>query len=223
MFSFHVTPGTELEFQETEIGQDVGTDFVRGQDLLQLGQTTQGESGPSTIGKSFADSDTNGNEVLDDGDTLVSIQDATLDGVTRASTVLDMASAWDRGPVGSQTVTIFGVTDLGEDDIWDFGEDPFTGVILEGTSRADDLMGTAKNDQLTGLAGDDRLRGLAGNDDLRGDDGNDRLEGGDGSDGLAGGQGSGLLFGGAGDDRLWGSPQSGPDTRLCLARQTTTT
>ncbi|WP_191058278.1 calcium-binding protein [Geminicoccus harenae] len=206
IFSFHVTPGTELDFQETEIGQDIAVDFVRGQDLLQLWQTREGESGPVTVGKSFADLDTNGNGVLDDGDALVTIQNATLDGVTRASTVLDMASAWDLGPAGSQTVTIFGVTDLGEDDIWGFGEDPFIGVILSGTSGPDELTGGAKNDFLDGVAGDDILRGLGSDDGLSGDLGDDRLEGGDGTDSLAGGHGDDVLFGGAGDDRLEGSP-----------------
>ncbi|WP_191058277.1 calcium-binding protein [Geminicoccus harenae] len=208
VFSFNVTPGLSYEFQETEIGHDIAADFVHGQDIIHLANTTEPD-GPFTTWKDFADLDSNGNRVLDEDDAFVSIRDVTLDGVTRASTVLDMAGIWDLGSPGSQTVTIYGVTDLGEGDIRDFDKPPAEGILLHGGPGADMLTGTPRDDFITGEGGDDVLRGLAGDDELLGNDGDDRLEGGDGFDHLRGGQGDDLLFGGAGDDLLRGDLRSG--------------
>ena len=208
VFSFNVTPGISYESQEMEIGHDIAADFVRGQDIIHLANTTEPD-GPFTTWKTFEDLDSNGNAVLDEGDAFVSIQNVTLDGVSRASTVLDMAGIWDLGSPGSQTATIFGVTDLGQGDIRDFDRQLPEGILLHGGPGTDTLTGTPRDDFITGEAGDDLLRGLAGDDELLGNNGNDRLEGGDGFDHLRGAQGDDLLFGGAGDDFLRGDLRSG--------------
>ncbi|WP_051328941.1 calcium-binding protein [Geminicoccus roseus] len=211
VFSFNVTPGAEYDFQESEIGQDIAADFVRGQDIIHMARTIDTESGPFTSWKTFADLDTNGNGVLDEGDAFIAIRDVTLDGVTQASTVIDMAGVWELGERGSQTVTVFGVTDLGAGDIRDFDKFPSRGIHLNGGPGADVLVGTPRDDYIRGstMVGGDRgdiLRGLGGDDSLNGGLGSDRLEGGDGLDDLLGGEGDDQLFGGAGDDRLWGEP-----------------
>jgi Ca2+-binding RTX toxin-like protein len=210
VFSFNVTPGLAYDFQETEIGQDIAVDFVRGQDNIHLAHSTEPD-GPITTWKTFADLDSNGSGLLDDGDMFVSIQNVTVDGVTKASTVIDMAGVWELGAPGSQTITIFGVSDLGEGDIRDFDKVPNEGIFLDGGPGPDTLTGTPRNDFIRGESGTvgsaaDILRGLAGDDELLGGNGNDRLEGGDGFDFLRGGQGDDRLFGGAGDDTLRGDP-----------------
>jgi Ca2+-binding RTX toxin-like protein len=93
--------------------------------------------------------------------------------------------------------------------------DPKPGLVLTGTSGADELKGGSLGDSLSGGGGNDRLSGLGGADTLLGGEGRDTLLGGAGDDVLSGGAGNDALRGdggndlittGAGVDRvLWGT------------------
>ncbi len=67
------------------------------------------------------------------------------------------------------------------------------------------INGTSKNDNIKGLSGDNNLFGNDGNDILTGGAGNDLLNGGSGNDTLVGGAGNDTLIGGLGKDVMTGS------------------
>jgi Ca2+-binding RTX toxin-like protein len=78
------------------------------------------------------------------------------------------------------------------------------GMILQGTSRSEELTGGSGNDMIFGAGGNDELKGEAGNDRIDGGDGRDELDGGTGDDRLFGGNDRDELDGGRGDDHLFG-------------------
>lgn len=76
--------------------------------------------------------------------------------------------------------------------------------IINGTTRADNLVGTVGIDIINGRSGKDTIQGLAGNDTISGGIGNDTLKGGDGNDQIKGDSGRDILDGGSGNDILTG-------------------
>ena len=85
---------------------------------------------------------------------------------------------------------------------------PFTGKVVFGTSKSENLNGTPKNDIIIAFEGDDKVEGNNGDDCIIGGPGNDRLNGNNGKD---------AIFGDEGDDKLYGNNQDdfldgGPDT-----------
>ncbi|NWF69391.1 MAG: tandem-95 repeat protein, partial [Chloroflexi bacterium] len=80
----------------------------------------------------------------------------------------------------------------------------FTGMIIYGTDRYNEIYGTEGNDLIYGFGAGDHIYGLGGDDCLVGGRGHDELYGGDGNDILIGEDGHDMLFGGGGDDRLFG-------------------
>ncbi len=83
-----------------------------------------------------------------------------------------------------------------------FGQ--LSGIVFEGTVKAETMSGGASGDRLNGGAGLDKLYGLGAYDKLDGGDGNDYLFGGDDNDWLIGGTGNDTLQGDNGADRLEG-------------------
>ncbi len=65
----------------------------------------------------IVDLDSNGNDVLDDGDLYVEIEVVTHGGVTKQSTVIDTAGFTDLD-TGQHALTVFGVTGLTANDIF---------------------------------------------------------------------------------------------------------
>lgn len=101
-----------------ENGLDIIEDFTRGKDEIayeilnldgdRLGAFEEPDSG-------IVDLDSNGNDVLDDGDLYVEIEAVTHKGVTRQSTVIDTADFTDFD-TGEHTLVVFGATGLTQDD-----------------------------------------------------------------------------------------------------------
>lgn len=83
-----------------------------------------------------------------------------------------------------------------------FGQ--LSGIVFDGTVKAETKSGGASGDRMTGGAGQDKLYGLGAYDILDGGEGNDFLFGGDDNDWLIGGAGNDSLSGDNGADRLEG-------------------
>ncbi len=182
-------------------GQDIVTDFDPSADHLVLHDKLDATFNIRPR-LTFEQLDDNGTFRLGDDDRHVTIQPITLGGVTRDSLVFDLKGAMGLGFAGSQTVTLFGVTEIPPVAIGTYGAGGIAPLI--GTSRADILVGGPEDDRLAGLRGDDRLFGGGGNDRLGGDDGHDNLFGNLGDDTVVGGSGCDRLFGEGGDDWLFG-------------------
>ena len=196
--------GGTLMQQETEVGHDVVMDFVQGEDFLHPEIHTYNGEEPGWGFVGFATLDTNGNGVLDNSDAFVAIRQVDAGGISKLSTVIDLAGALESqhfsvGAPFSQTFTIHGVTGLNSDDfeLPGFREIP-------GTDQDDVIQGIRLDEAIAGKAGNDRLHGGGGDDFLTGGAGNDRLDEGTGDGRLEGGDGSDLLQGGAGDDHIFG-------------------
>jgi len=106
-------------------GNDFITDFVKGQDSLEIymyWSSTADEPNPSWD-LDLAVLDSNGNGLLDNNDRYVDIQQVTDAGVTRASTIiytsdmLNAANVGDPWPWGASKVTLFNVTGLSTTDV----------------------------------------------------------------------------------------------------------
>jgi Ca2+-binding RTX toxin-like protein len=82
--------------------------------------------------------------------------------------------------------------------------DRSTANIINGTTKADNLVGTEGIDLINGRAGKDKIQGLAGNDIISGGTGNDTIKGNDGNDQITGNSGKDILDGGLGSDTLIG-------------------
>jgi hypothetical protein len=95
-------------------GRDVVTDFARGEDKLDL------EVHGGTVVKGFAGLDTNRDGVLDAGDRDVSVADATWDGASRLSTIIDTSAVVGR----EQVLVVYGVTGLTARDFADGAAEP---------------------------------------------------------------------------------------------------
>ncbi|MCE3290458.1 MAG: repeat protein [Caulobacter sp.] len=83
-----------------------------------------------------------------------------------------------------------------------FGQ--LSGIVFDGTVKAETRTGGVWGDRLKGGGGIDKLYGLGAYDVLDGGDGADYLFGGDDNDWLIGGAGNDVLYGDAGRDRLEG-------------------
>jgi hypothetical protein len=106
-FYFHEWDVSGEPDDYTHVADDVAADFKRGQDKLQM--TSIFEDFPEGIVSDtvdFAQLDTDGDGVLDDGDAQVEVKDITFGGRTALSTVIDVIY------IGRGEITIFGVTGL---------------------------------------------------------------------------------------------------------------
>lgn len=90
-------------------GRDLFTDFGRGSDQIYL-------AGEDRL-HGFADLDSNGDGVLDDGDEDVAVGPATFADRVEESTIID-ASALFGGTPGAGTITVLGDTGLVRDDFF---------------------------------------------------------------------------------------------------------
>ena len=85
---------------------------------------------------------------------------------------------------------------------------PFTGQVIFGTSKSENLNGTPRNDIILAFEGDDKVEGNNGDDCILGGPGNDRLNGNSGADAIFGEEDNDKLYGNNQNDYLDG----GPDT-----------
>jgi Ca2+-binding RTX toxin-like protein len=105
------------EAQPHGTGQDVVMDFAQGEDKLafQVQETGSGQHSGS-----FAMFDSNHNGVLDNGDAHVSVRPITIDGVSKGSTILQIADALlpaeAHVSAADQRVIVWGQTHLTADD-----------------------------------------------------------------------------------------------------------
>ena len=92
-------------------------DFVRGQDRLEIAI----QNGIDVTFYGVSRFDTNRNGSIGSGDLGVAVRNVTVDGVTRASLVIDLEAArlgnLDGYSPGDHTITVFGVTLLGNADV----------------------------------------------------------------------------------------------------------
>ena len=147
------------ELTDSAVGadRDVITDFVDGQDVIQLDQV----GGKSFIGSSaFTGSAGQVRVASSTGQTIVEL-DSNGDGVADLQIELTGGFQLDKSDF------ILAVT---------------PGQALNGTRNADTLRGGAGNDTLTGLGGNDTLIGGDGDDRLNGGADRDTLTGGTGAD-----------------------------------------
>ena len=78
--------------------------------------------------------------------------------------------------------------------------------LIEGSSKADNIIGGTGNDTIVGFEGADTLEGNSGNDSMIGNDSNDVLFGQNGDDTLEGSSDNDFLFGQNGNDEMNGGP-----------------
>ena len=174
-----------------EDGNDVITDFTRGEDRIKL----QAFPDDAVFDDLTITSDANG----------VTIDLAALGGGTI------LLQGMDINDLDSDDVVIVPddlvISGDGDDNILEggAGDDMIWGGLGDDT-----LHGGAGDDDLNGGEGDDELNGGEGDDDLRGHEGDDTLYGGGGDDKLDGDEGADVLYGGTGDDLLFGD--EGNDT-----------
>ena len=174
-----------------EDGNDVITDFTRGEDRIKL----QAFPDDAVFDDLTITSDANG----------VTIDLAALGGGTI------LLQGMDINDLDSDDVVIVPddlvISGDGDDNILEggAGDDMIWGGLGDDT-----LHGGAGDDDLNGGEGDDELNGGEGDDDLRGHEGVDTLYGGGGDDKLDGDEGADVLYGGTGDDLLFGD--EGNDT-----------
>jgi hypothetical protein len=111
-------PATFFFTEENQFGglhnqaNDTIVDFVKGQDKIMNPQYFSGEMADIV---SFFSLDSNGNNILDNGDDAVSIASRTVDGAAKTSTIIDM-SLTDIGADVTGTITVFGVTGMTASD-----------------------------------------------------------------------------------------------------------
>jgi Ca2+-binding RTX toxin-like protein len=114
-------------------GEDLVRDFTRGTDLLSLELfATDGFDADRERGAALFDAvDTNGNSVLDNADEHVTVANATYQGETRRSTIIELGERHDElfgtsGEFGADDrLVVFGVTGLTVDDVAPFSVEPF--------------------------------------------------------------------------------------------------
>ena len=174
--------GADVFVFEGRHGDDRITDFVRGEDKIDL----------SDYGLTFSQVDTvMTHSFRPDGIHL----DLSLHG---GGTIDVLGSAYNR----LKASDFIGL--LEDPPEAPPTPDPNVGDNIPGTSGADTLTGTDLNDTLNGGTGDDTLDGGAGNDAVLGAAGNDSVSGGAGNDAILGFEGMDTLSGGADQDTLWG-------------------
>jgi len=174
------------EGNDTSFGQDTITDFVVGEDILNLYDVPQFRSLVDIQAAAIQDS----------ADVVISFVSNT-DGVDETNSIrLQNITLADLPNMEIWTAPIFGTEG---DDVLDSGPN---GERLEGLGGNDILNGNAGPDHLEGGPGDDQLNGGAGEDQLFGREGNDVLSGDADNDFFTGGPGNDTIDGGAGWDNL---------------------
>jgi Ca2+-binding RTX toxin-like protein len=160
------------------------------------------EDTQSTI--TLADVQSNGNAADVDGSVTSFVVSAVTSGTLLIGTNAATASAWAAGtndtidathqaywtPDLHTTGDQGAFTVLARDDGGLLSGSPvavqvligFPGLVITGTTGADNLVGTAGDDTIHGLAGNDVLTGGTGRDVLDGGAGTDSMDGGNGSD-----------------------------------------
>ena len=154
------------------------TDFKHGQDQLDLVFYKHDGSGFSHTRGQFDLVDTNHDGVLDNSDTYVKIENATYNGHSKLSTVIDYGDAFiaaglvSSGQIDStpHTLTIYGVTGLTASDFLDtktyydvYGTSS-NGNTVTGDARDNWVLSGSGGEILDGRGGDDLLTGQGGND-----------------------------------------------------------
>lgn len=86
------------------------------------------------------------------------------------------------------------------------GDESTEGMVIAGSSRAEDISGSEYDDTINGGGGDDTIRGNDGDDTIDGGAGNDTIGGNAGNDTLDGGEDNDAVYGGEGDDTVDGGP-----------------
>ena len=165
-----------FEFERGD-GRDIITDFVNGEDRIELD-----DFNAATIQSMIGQARQVGSDVVltlsaDSSITLQNFRLSDLDLSDFAGVSLPQPST----PV-----------------------QPERGRDINGTNAANTLVGGSGNDDIEGRGGNDQLQGGAGDDDIDGGRGKDSLWGGDGRDELDGGSGNDRLDGGTGDDKIEG-------------------
>lgn len=97
-----------------DFGSDVVMDFAKGEDQLNIAYVSSYDEIFDVV--TFAELDTNKNQVLDDGDKMVEVEGVTVDGSTKLSTIIDVPE-FDPPQDASTTMTVFGVTGLKAGDL----------------------------------------------------------------------------------------------------------
>jgi len=161
------------------------TDFVRGQDLIDLSAIDANTNvvGSNTfdfIGTSAFTAAGQLRYTYDAGLNQTIVQGSTSTGTAAFSIALDGNLALTLADfIGAQAAPT--------------PPAPVTGSTFNGNNNANTITGTAGNDVINGLGGNDNLNGGAGNDWIDGGAGNDILNGGLGNDTLVGGAGNDLF------------------------------
>jgi Ca2+-binding RTX toxin-like protein len=210
-----------------------GNDTIYGQDG---DDTLEGEAGNDTLdggtgNDSFILGHKDGEDIIDGGDDVDSVDYSSLSGTQNLSVTLDtdtdtdvtLSSSGDTDTIKNVENVIGGagndsvqgdrlvnvLTGNAGDDILSGGDEGNAGDGEAG----DTLYGNAGNDTLSGEAGKDTLFGGADNDVLDGGADNDSLDGGTGIDTISGGDGDDTIYGqedvdtlqgDAGEDKLYG-------------------
>jgi serralysin len=77
-------------------------------------------------------------------------------------------------------------------------------LLIDGTTKKDDIVGSEGDDLILALDGGDRIEGRSGNDEIWGWSGNDRIFGGAGDDIIHAGSGDDYISDGDGNDIVYG-------------------
>lgn len=193
-------------------GTDVAMDFRRGQDKMAIAVEVLDSDNQLHYNHyvPFDIFDSNGNGVLDASDEHVRIEQATFEGRTALSTVIERGHSYGYWPEGNDVV-LLGVTGVTADDFVTPGTDMASPYYFDawkatvtGLFGDDRISATSGNDVINDLGGDDTIRGLDGDDVIDGGIGDDMVLGGRGADRLLGQNGDDQLYGEAGDDTLFG-------------------
>ena len=195
-------------------GNDVITDFINGQDRIDLSAFTGVTSFDDLTVTAGNDGVTIDLSEHDGGTILLlglSLDDLDAEHFTFAEApdpvaeVPDESVGWRYGTGGNDRI----LGDANDDRIDGLGghDTIFGGAgddSLKGGEGDDSILADGGDDTVYGGAGNDWIVGGAGNDTLYGDGGNDRLIGSTGDDDLYGGAGQDAVNGGLGDDDLYG-------------------
>lgn len=111
IFNFVFLEGQEDRDADEAGGRDVIEDFIVGEDRLVFVVAPTDRS-PDEALEGFADLDSNGNGVLDEGDRYVEVEDVAHRGVTKESTVIDTSPFADK----ELAVVLHGVKGIDQGD-----------------------------------------------------------------------------------------------------------
>lgn len=150
---------------------DAGNDSIEGNsgaDLINGGTGDDDLVGGSSAFDGVNDDGRNGDDRLDDGDTI--------HGNDGADSIAG-DNAWISRNVPSSAPALIVLFDVGTT----------SSTPTPGTSGPDTIFGDAQDDQIFGQAASDTIDGNDGDDYIEGNDGNDSLSGNDGDDDIVGG------------------------------------